>query len=222
MPLAFGLAVPVRSCYDTTSTHQPFDQMTNQNPIIDYINNFVILTGEEAEIFSSTFKEVKIKKRQLIAQPNFVAKNKYFVLNGAIRAYVIDKDGIEHTVQLAIEQWWISDYNSYIYQQPASMFVMAMEDCDVLQITFEDEQLLKAMNHKFETFFRILAERGAAFMQRRFISAITSSAEERYDLFVEKYPLMATRFPQYVIASYLGMTTEFLSKIRNQKMKRKS
>lgn len=196
--------------------------MTNQTPIINYINKFVLLTEEEANIFGSNFKEVKIKKRQIIVQPNFVAKNKYFVVSGAIRAYVIDNGGIEHTVQLAIDQWWISDYNSYIFQQPASMFLMAMEDCDVLQISFEDEQRLKAMNHKFETFFRILAERGAAFMQRRFISAITSSAEERYDLFMEKYPLMAMRFPQYVIASYLGMTTEFLSKIRNQKVKKKS
>ena len=196
--------------------------MTNKNPIIDYINKLVFLTDEEAEIFSSNFKKAKIKKRQLLVQPNFVAKNKYFVLNGAIRAYVIDPEGVEHTVQLAIDQWWISDYNSYIFQQPASMFVIAMEDGDVLQISFEDEQRLKAMNHKFETFFRILAERGAAFMQRRFISAITSSAEERYDLFMESYPLMVTRFPQYVVASYLGMTTEFLSKIRNHKVKRKS
>lgn len=196
--------------------------MINQNPIIDYINKFVLLTDEEAQIFASHFKEVKIKKRQLLIQPGFVDKNKYFVLNGAIRAYVINNEGMEHTVQLAIDQWWISDYNSYIYQQPASMFVMAMEDCNVLQISFEDEKRLKAMNHKFETFFRVLAERGIAFMQRRFISAITSSAEERYNLFMEKYPLMVNRFPQYVIASYLGMTTEFLSKIRNQKAKKKS
>ena len=196
--------------------------MTHRNPIVDYINKFVLLTNEEAFIFSSSFTEVKLKKRQFLIQPGFVDKNKYFVINGAIRAYVVGKDGAEHTVQLAIDEWWISDYNSYLYQQPASMFVMAVEDCDVLQISFEDEQQLKAKNNKFETFFRILAERGAAYMQRRFISNLTLSAEERYDLFMEKYPLMVNRFPQYVIASYLGMTTEFLSKIRNQKVKKKS
>jgi len=191
--------------------------MANQNPIIDYVNELVDLTEDEAEMFSSAFQQVKFKKRQFLVQPNFINKHKYFILKGAIRAYVVHKDGTEHTVQLAIDEWWISDYNSYIYQQPASMFVMAMEDCDVLQISFEEEQRLKAMNHKFETFFRIMAEKGAAFLQRRFISSITLSAEERYDLFLEKYPQMITRFPQYVIASYLGMTTQFLSKIRKRK-----
>jgi len=193
--------------------------MTNLNPIIEYVNKFVHLTDKEAEVFSAYFKQAKFKKRQFIIQPNFVDKYKYFILKGAVRAYVVDDEGIEHTVQLAIDEWWISDYNSYVYQQPASMFVMAIEDCDVLQINFEDEQHLKAMNHKFETFFRIMAEKGAAFMQRRFISAITDSAKERYNLFMEKYPQMLNRFPQYVIASYLGMTTQFLSKIRNQKAK---
>jgi CRP-like cAMP-binding protein len=78
------------------------------------------------------------------------------------------------------------------------------------------------MDHKFETFFRMMAERSTAYMQRRIISSLTQTAEERYRLFVEKYPLMAERLPQYVIASFLGMTTEFLSRIRNQKVKRKT
>ena len=100
------------------------------------------------------------------------------------------------------------------------MFVVAMEDSVLLQITFEDEQSLKAENYKFETFFRIIAERSGAFMQRRIIARLTQSAEERYNFFLQKYPEMINRFPQYVIASYLGMTTEFLSKIRNLKVKK--
>lgn len=196
--------------------------MTSQDKIIDYIQNIVKLTEDEALQFASSFKEIKIKKRQFIIQPEFVAKCRYFVVHGAVRAYVIDNDGQEHSIQLAIEDWWISDYNSYMFQQPASMFVIALEDCVLLQISFEDEQKLKSINHKFETFFRIIAERAAAFMQRRIISNLTKSAEERYDLFLEKYPKMAFRFPQYIIASYLGMTTQFLSKIRNQKANGKS
>ncbi len=104
-----------------------------------------------------------------------------------------------------------------MFQQPATMFVIALEDCILLQISFEDEEKLKLINHKFETFFRTIAERAAAFMQKRIISNLTKSAEERYDLFLDKYPKMAFRFPQYIIASYLGITTQFLSKIRNQK-----
>ena len=129
-------------------------------------------------------------------------------------------EGQEHTIQLAVENWWISDYNSYIYQQPASMFVVAMEDCILLQISFEEEQNLKASNYKFETFFRAMAERSTAFMQRRLITNLTKSAEERYDLFLESYPLIVQRVPQYALASYLGITTQFLSKIRNQKVKK--
>ena len=196
--------------------------MASQDKIIDYIQNIVTLTEDEALQFGTTFKEIKVRKRQFIIQPEFVAKCRYFVIKGAVKAYVIDNDGQEQIIQLAIEEWWISDYNSYMFQQPASMFVTALEDCILLQISFEDEQKLKSINHKFETFFRTIAERAAAFMQRRIISNLTQSAEERYDSFLEKYSKMAFRFPQYVIASYLGMTTQFLSKIRNQKANGKS
>ncbi len=195
--------------------------MDNKQTIIAYVRKVVLLTDEEAADFAAAFKEMRVKKRQFIIQPGFTAKSRYFVLKGSLRAYVVADEGQDHTIQLAIENWWISDYNSYIFQQPASMFVVAMEDSLLLQLPYEQESRLKEANHKFETFFRILAERSVAFMQRRIISNLTQSAEERYELFMQKYPLMAFRFPQYVIASYLGMTTEFLSKIRNQKVKQK-
>ncbi|WP_121808165.1 Crp/Fnr family transcriptional regulator [Mucilaginibacter kameinonensis] len=196
--------------------------MNPQEIIINYARKLVPLTDEEGEQFAAAFKEQRVKKRQFIIQPDFTAKSRYFVLNGSLRAYVIGEEGQDHTIQLAVEEWWISDYNSYIFQQPARMFVIAMEDSLLFQLTHEQESRLKDENHKFETFFRMLAERSVAFMQRRIISSLTQSAEERYELFVEKYPAMAYRFPQYVIASYLGMTTEFLSKIRNQRVKPKS
>ena len=196
--------------------------MNHQETIINYARKLVSLTDDEGLQFAAAFKEYRVKKRQFIIQPDFTAKSRYFVLEGSLRAYVIGDEGQEHTIQLAIEEWWISDYNSYIFQQPANMFVVAMEDGLLFQLTHEQESRLKAENHKFETFFRILAERSVAFMQRRIISSLTQSAEERYELFVEKYPAMVSRFPQYVIASYLGMTTEFLSKIRNQRVKPKS
>lgn len=193
---------------------------SSHDRIIEYVEKFVKLSDDEKNEFAGGFKEVRVVKRQFIVQPGFTARSRWFVIKGAIRAYVVGDEGQDHTVQLAIEDWWISDYNSYIYQQPASMFVIALEDCVLLQINFEDEQRLKASNYKFETFFRILAERSTAFMQRRLIVNLTKSAEERYNSFLEKYPLMAERIPQYALASYLGMTTEFLSKIRNRKVKR--
>lgn len=194
--------------------------MDHKQTIVNYLKKIVPVTDEEAEDFASAFKEMKVKKRQFIIQPDFTAKSRFFVLKGALRAYVVGDGGQDHTIQMAIEEWWISDYNSYIFQQPASMFVIALEDSLLLQITHENESRLKEKNYKFETFFRVLAERSVAFMQRRIISSLTHSAEERYELFMEKHANMVSRFPQYVIASYLGMTTEFLSKIRNQRVKK--
>lgn len=192
------------------------------NKITAFIENFVKLTELEKEIFSSCFKEVKIKKRQLIIQPNFVAKHRNYVLKGAFRAYVVTDEGQDHTITFAIDDWWITDYNSYIFQQPATMFVIAIEDSVVLQIDYEKEQELKQSNHKFETIFRIMAERGLAFQQRRMISNLTQTAEERYENFVNKYPQIVERVPQYALASYLGMTSEFLSRIRNKRSSKKS
>lgn len=190
--------------------------------IIEYINKIVHLTDEENEEFIACFKEAKIKKRQFIVQPNFITKHRNYVVKGAFRAYVIADDGQDHTVTFAIEDWWITDYNSYIFQQPATMFVVALEDSIILQLDYEKEQFLKKQNHKFETFFRTVAERGLAFQQRRVISNLTQRAEERYENFVTKYPLIVQRVPQYALASYLGMTTEFLSRIRNKRVIKKS
>ncbi len=188
--------------------------------IIEFINKFVELTDEESQLFSASFKEVKVKKRQFIVQPNFTTKHRHYVLKGAFRAYVVADEGQDHTITFAIDDWWITDYNSYIFQQPATMFVVALEDSTILQIDFEKEQELKKSNHKFETFFRIIAERGLASQQRRIISNLTQTAEERYENFVSKYPLVVQRVPQYALASYLGMTTEFLSRIRNKRTKK--
>ena len=169
---------------------------------------------KEAEFFVSHFTERKVKKRQFIIQPDFIAKYRVFIVKGAFKAYVIGNDGQEITISLATDGWWISDPNSYIYQQPATMFVEALEDSTILQLGFENEQLLKTHSHKFETFFRTVAERGLAFMQRRLIASLTLTAEERYKQFADKYPDFLKRVPQFAIASYLGMTTQYLSRIR--------
>ena len=196
--------------------------MTSKTKILEYIERFVSLTEDEALQFNASFKEVKVKKRQILVQPGFTAKHRNYVINGVLRSYVISNTGQEQTIAFAIDDWWITDYNSYIYQQPATLFVEALQDCIVLQLDFETEQQLKKANPKFETFFRIIAERGLAFQQRRIITNLTQSATERYESFNEKYPQIVQRIPQYALASYLGMTTEFLSKIRNNKVTRKS
>lgn len=186
-----------------------------------HIQSRVDLSDEELNYFLSQFKLTKVKKRQFIIQPEFVAKYRTFVVEGAFRAYVIADEGNEHTIQFAVEDWWISDYNSYIYQVPASMFVIALEDSLVLQLDYEKEQELKKHNHKFETFFRIMAERSFAGIQKRLVSNLTKTAEERYSEFEQNYPKIANRVPQYALASFLGMTTQYLSKLRTAMVSKK-
>jgi CRP-like cAMP-binding protein len=192
----------------------------SKSQLIDYVQNFVSLKEDEAEQFASSFEEVKVKKRQFIVQPNFTNKYRAFVIKGAFRTYAITNDGQDHTLQFAIENWWVSDFNSFIYQHPATLFIVALEDSTILQIEFEKELELKKSNHKFETFFRIMAEKGLAFEHRRILFDLTHDAETRYENFLLNYPNFVQRVPQYALASYLGMTTEFLSRIRNKRAKK--
>jgi CRP-like cAMP-binding protein len=194
----------------------------SKKQLLDYVQKFVSLEENEAEQFLSNFKEVKIKKKQFIVQPGFTNKHRAFVVKGAFRTYALTDEGQEHTFQFAIENWWVSDFNSYIYQHPATLFIVALEDSVILQLDYHKEQELKKTNHKFETFFRIMAEKGLAFEHRRILFNLMHDAEARYENFLLNYPNFVQRVPQYALASYLGMSTEFLSRIRNKKTKRKS
>lgn len=192
----------------------------SKDQLIDYVKKFVSLDDIETELFISCFEEIKVKKRQFIVQPNFTNKYRAFVIKGAFRTYAVTDDGQDHTIQFAVENWWISDFNSYIYQHPATLFIVALEDSIILQIEYGKEQELKKANHKFETFFRIMAEKGLAFEHRRILFNLTHSAEARYENFLLNFPNFVQRVPQYALASYLGMTTEFLSRIRNKRTKK--
>lgn len=197
-------------------------QSNSKSQLINYVQNFVSLEDDEAAQFTAAFEEVKVKKRQFIVQPNFTNKHRSFVVKGAFRTYAITNEGQEHTLQFAIENWWASDFNSYIYQHPATLFIVALEDSTILQIEYEKEQELKENSHKFETFFRIIAEKGLAFEHRRILFNLTHDAEARYENFSLNFPNFINRVPQYALASYLGMSTEFLSRIRNKRTRAKS
>ncbi len=196
--------------------------MTPGEKIADFLRQRVDVTPAEARMFSEAFQEKRLRKKQLVVQPGFTARYRYYVVDGALRSFIVDSSGQETTFALAVEDWWITDYNSYIYQQPATLFVEAIAACTVLSLSYESEQQLKSAGPRFETFFRIIAERGLAAQQRRLITNLTQSAEERYDSFVKQYPKFLEQVPQYIIASYLGMSTEFLSRIRNNKVNRRS
>jgi len=192
-----------------------------ESAIVPYMNKFVTLADDEAAEVEASFEHILVKKRQLIVQPFFTVSHRYYVLSGAFRSYVIDESGQEHTISLAIDDWWITDYNSYIFQRPATLYVVALENSAVLRLSYTKEKELKEKNHKYETFFRIIAERGLAYHQRRLISNLTETAEERYRNFTDKYSMIVQRVPQYAVASFLGMTTEYFSKLRKRQFMKK-
>jgi len=194
--------------------------MDDFSTIVSYVSRHIELTEEEISYYTSLLKLKKVKKKQFIVQPDFICGHRTYILKGAMRSYLIDANGQEHTISFGIEDWWIADFNSYIFQQPATLFVEAMEDSILIQISYENEQKLLDTFPKFEKFYRILAQNGYAFLQRRILSDISLNATDRYEHFIKKYPLVAARVPQYALATYLGISHELLSKIRNKRVKK--
>lgn len=193
--------------------------MSDFKPVTDYVARFIQLTEEEEEYFVSLLRLTHVRKKQFIVQPDFVCQYRSYVVKGALRGYLIGNDGEEHTISIAIEDWWISDFTSFINQEPAILYVEALEDSTLIQLSYSNEQLLLERIPKFERYFRITSQRAGAAIQRRMLSSLSKTAEERYNELAAKYPKFLQRIPQYILASYLGMTTQFLSKIRNQKAK---
>jgi CRP-like cAMP-binding protein len=187
-------------------------------PILDYIGEQIALNEEEQRFFISVLRIKKIDRKQFLEQPGHISKFRSFIVKGAFRAYFIDVDGQNHTISLAVENGWTGDPGSFLLQEQASLFVEALEDSILIQWSYESEQLLLK---QIPQFARVMLQRAqfiAVMLQRRIISNLSLSAEARYEEFASKNPTLLQRFPLYVIASYLGMSREFLSKIRNQKI----
>jgi CRP-like cAMP-binding protein len=188
--------------------------------LIANIQRFITLTDDERRYLSSILRTTTVRKKQYIVQPEFVCRYRSYVVSGSLRSYFVDHNGQEHTISLVIEDWWISDFYSYLYQTPATLFVESLEESTLLQLEYHAEEQLLERYPKFEKYFRILASRSVATLQKRMLSNLSLTAEQRYDEFLTKYPAIAARVPQYALASFLGITTEFLSKIRSDKRKR--
>lgn len=180
------------------------------------MKRFVSLSDEDESQLEAIARLHHVKKRQFLVQPGFVCTHQIFVLKGALRSYFVTQNGDEHTIQFAVEDWFISDFNSYISQTPASLFVEALEESEVVLMPFNEVEALCLDNPKFERFFRMSAQRAFAFSQRRVLSNFDKTAEERFVEFNALYPHIVARVPQYTLASYLGITPEFLSKIRKK------
>jgi len=180
------------------------------------IGRLITLTEEEEAYFCSLLQVRKYKRRQFLVQAGDICRYENFIQKGCVRSYYADDSGFEHTVQFGVEDWWIGDFASFVTQTPAKLNVEALEDCEIIQIEFQALEELYRQVPKFERFFRLLFQRSFITLQNRIISMISMTAEERYLEFRQKYAVFESRIPQTKIASYLGITPEFLSKIRSQ------
>ena len=185
--------------------------------LIKYIKSYATtpLTDSEEQVIKNAFVPKKLRKRQFFLQEGEVCKYYAFIVKGATRQYSVDEKGIEHIVRLSIENWWVGDRESHIRSTPTVYNIDAWEDTDFLQVTRADTltqlHLIPAINEME----RNLDENYAIASQKRLNAHISWSAEKRYTDLVNTYPQFLQRFPLHIIASYLGITKETLSRIRS-------
>jgi len=188
-------------------------------PIIAYFSNILPLDAEEIEVVKNVFHLRQFKRRQFMLQAGDVCKYNSFVVEGCFRMYMVDDQGKEHNLQFAVENWWMIDMESFYKDTPSKLNIEALEHATVLQITKEDQLKLYVEYPKFNRIFRVLAENALMSLQRRVLHNISSTAEERYLHFIQHYPYFFNRISNVQIASYLGVTPEFLSTIRKKIVK---
>jgi len=185
-----------------------------------FIAKYITLTEEELAFFHTLLKHRKLKKKSFLLQEGEICDFEAFVLKGCIRSYYIDKDGVETILLFAVEDWWVSDLTSFSEQKPSNLFIETIEDCELLSIDYKNKSLLFQKIPAFERMFRLLVQRALGVLQQRFYASVSQTAEERYLQFMEKYPLVAQRVPQHQIARYIGVSPEFLSKVRSTMYKK--
>ncbi|MCW3088766.1 MAG: cyclic nucleotide-binding protein [Sediminibacterium sp.] len=188
--------------------------------LITYISNYSSsLTDNDIELIKRAFTPKRIRKRQYFLQEGEVCKYSAFIIKGAMRQYSVDDKGAEHIVHLSIENWWTVDRESYVNLTPSIYYIDAWEDTDVLLITKAD--FIKYVNGipAIAEMTRMLDEKHSIAVQKRLNASISLSAEKRYVNFANSYPELLQRFPQHIIASYLGITKETLSRVRRQMIK---
>jgi len=185
-------------------------------PLLEYIDQYISLTEDEKTILLSKLVYRKYLKGQYILQQGDICRHECFILSGCTKMFYIDNEGQEHIVMFSIEDWWTSDMGSFISQTPADYNVQCIENTELIQFSYDVIEELYLEIPKLERFFRKIIERALVASQKRIVRNFSLSAKEQYLLFKENYPKIEQRIPQYMIASYLGITKEFLSKIKSE------
>lgn len=184
--------------------------------LLDYINAVVPLTKSEEVELTNLVTKRKYLKGQFILQQGDIAQQQCFLVSGCTKMFHSDDSGQEHIILFAVENWWTSDIGSFISQTPADFNVQCIEDTEVIQISAQNIETLFIAIPKLERFFRKIIEKAFVALQKRMVRNFSLTAKERYIIFRNTYPELEQRIPQYMIASYLGITKEFFSKMKRQ------
>ena len=189
--------------------------------ILNNVARHITLSKEEEVFFTSLVQYSKLKRKEFLLHEGDICRHIIFVICGCLKVYSIDKKGFEHVVNFALSDWWTGDLASLITQKPATNNIVAVEDSEVFLLSRSNHEILYQQVPKFERFFRILTENSLVAYRQRTIDSISLTAEEQYKNFCKKYPTLLNRLPQKEIAAYLGVTPEFLSKMRSQMLRKK-
>lgn len=184
--------------------------------LISSVSKHISLTAEEVEFFTSLLRTKLLASGEFLLREGDTCKYESFVIKGCLKTYYLGENGIEHIIDFSIEEWWADDLYSFLTQSASKSNIKAIEDTEILQISKTDLELLYRKIPKFERFFRILFQNAFIAQREQINQALAASAEERYLLFLKKKPYAEKRFPQKDIASYLGVTPQFLSTLRKK------
>lgn len=177
-----------------------------------HISEFYHLTEEEWNFVSKLFTLKKLRKHQFLIQEGQKVEEEFLIVSGLVKSYEIDENGKEFIIQFAKENYWVSDYFAFQFHQPATMNVDCVEDCTFLALSFENREIICEKIHKMANFFRKKSNRGFIGLQQRVLSLMKETAEERYTQLLDKDPDLIQRVPKKMLAAFLGVSRETLSR----------
>ncbi|MCV9934314.1 Crp/Fnr family transcriptional regulator [Flavobacterium sp. LS1R47] len=191
-------------------------EIASKASLIAYFENIIPLSQKEKALVSEKFQSRFYQKKQYVLQEGDISTHMYFVVHGCLRMYKVDNKGSIHIIHFAAENWWMSNIGSFYSATPSEMNIDALENTLVLHISYNDLTTLYVQAPKFNLIFRVLIENNYVSLQKRLLQNISSTAEDRYNSFLETYSHLANRLPQNQIAAFLGITPEFVSRLRSR------
>lgn len=180
------------------------------------ITKHISLSNKELTDFCNLFQSKTIKKKSFLLREGEICKFEGIVSKGLFRVYHINNNGLEQVLYFAMENWWITDIDSFTNEKPSHLYIEALEDSEVLLISKQDKEFAYTNISKIEKLFRVMTQKTHIALQRRMIDNLSKTSDQRYSEFIEKYPQLYQRLTNLQIAAYLGISHEFLSKIRKK------